>query len=319
MAKYDWFYMSNPAGATVGYGIREESFSAMLGAFAVFPRRLSVNDRERLGGITGDFGVHPRHRVLRPALNLQKLVLANARQEGIEILYGFPNRLSEPVQKRVGYRIIGRVVRVSKILRSYSRLKKRFDLPFITRLLAALIDFAGWLVSRESYSRSPRNCRSVLLDSFDQRFDRLWSKVRCSYPVLGIRDQSFLNWRFTACPYKSYRVFALEDTHSHDLVGYIVYHQTDNDLIIADMLATDQDHLRSLLSTFIRYGRHHRNSAVTMTFISGPDLLDLFRSLQFRIRPTEGNVLAYVDENDPQAEILQNGDNWYLTEGDNDV
>jgi len=317
--KFDWFYLSNPAGSAIGYGIREQSSSEMVGASAVFPRQLWVDGRERLGGIVGDLGVHPNHRTLGPALKLQKTTLTGARKEGIEILYGFPNRLAKPVQKRVGYQPIGRVIRVSRILRSYGRLKRRINLPLVTRLLAAIIDIAVRLLSREGHSSLPSNFRSAIVDRFDQRFDRLWNKAKYNHTILGVRDQSFLNWRFSACPNKNYRTFILEDIDIDDVVGYIVYYQSDDDFIIADVLATGQDRLQNLISSFIKYGRRSGVSAITMVLTCGNDLLDFFRTMRFVVRQTDERLMIYLDECDPQAEILLEGENWYLTEGDNDV
>ena len=58
------------------------------------------------------------------------------------------------------------------------------------------------------------------IESFDDRFDRLWDRCRRDYRVVAVRDSEYLNWRFISRPDASYTVLAA--ARGPDLIGYIV-------------------------------------------------------------------------------------------------
>ena len=58
------------------------------------------------------------------------------------------------------------------------------------------------------------------IESFDDRFDRLWDRCCRDYRVVAVRDSEYLNWRFISRPDASYTVLAA--SRGHDLIGYIV-------------------------------------------------------------------------------------------------
>ena len=53
--------------------------------------------------ITGDFGIDKQYRTVGPALKMQKAGIAGCEDGRLDVLYGYPNEKSEPVQRRAGF------------------------------------------------------------------------------------------------------------------------------------------------------------------------------------------------------------------------
>jgi hypothetical protein len=318
--KYDWFYRNNPLQPAVCCALRESADDTYVGLAAVFPRRFVVDGQVCTGGISGDLAVRKSHRVLGPALTLQRTIVATCEKRAIDFIYGFPNERAEPVQKRVGYRVIGTSRRMVRILRSYNKVKERIRIPLLSRPVAALVDLFMRITSPESRRHRLRDFSVETPSSFDRRFDVLWEKVSKQYPVLGDRSQSGLNWRFSQCPYRDYRIFALTRKDDNELAGYIVYDTREGTARIADLLADNTDNtLPLLLTAFIRRMRRERLDRITVNYFGSPSLMRQLRRFRFSDRGSGGKVVLFTEPDFPHAATLYDQSNWYLLDGDNDV
>ena len=122
--KYLWFYESNPCSQALCCTIRETETGSLIGSAAVFPRRFIVQGEACIGGINGDLAVHKNHRLLGPALTLQRTILSASKGKAIDFVYGYPNKKAEPVLKRIGYKVIGNSTRLVRVLRSQNKVKE---------------------------------------------------------------------------------------------------------------------------------------------------------------------------------------------------
>ncbi len=87
-ARYDWFYLDNPAGRSRVYLLF--SGDEMVGALGTGTRQLAGAAGEmRSAVILVDFVVEPMHRSLYPALALQKTARERELRD-IPMLYGIP-------------------------------------------------------------------------------------------------------------------------------------------------------------------------------------------------------------------------------------
>jgi len=269
-------------------------------------------------GIAGDFAVDREHRGLGPALSLQKAAVSHCRERRFDILYGFPNNRSQSILLRAGYKVVADIFRMTKPLRSRYYLKRRIETPFITRALSRPVDFAIKLISGNYH----KNQEQYSLESpsfFDERFDDLWKKASTRFPIIGERTSSYLNWRYMRSPHVTYSVFALtkgEDT----LVGYIVYHISENKANIADLLSIDCDAtLDALISEFINHLRMTGIDSVTVCYAGAHTFMNKLMDHGFSIRDREGKIVVYSPSDTPRHPFLLNEENWYLMPGDNDI
>ncbi len=317
--KYSWFYENNPYGVAACWIAKETEKNMVIGSTAVFPRRFLIEGKYVLGGITGDFAMDKNYRFLGPALQLQKATLTASNENPFNFLYGYPNDRSEPVQRRVGFKIVGSTYRLVKVLKSNFYAGRYFTLPIIGKLFSRSVDLMLKALSKETYYIKRRNFNFELLTNFDERFDDLWKKASHHYTIIGERTSEFLNWRFTQCPYRKYRIFVLTQKGTEEIIGYVVYCVTKNSVRIVDLLAVDMDrYIDALLSKFLLFQRRKGIDSVSIIYLGNEDLVNKLKKYKFYLRENERKIVAYIDSRSPISSCLLNKKNWYLTEADND-
>ena len=100
-ARYDWFYVRNPAGAGTQFLLRQGSDGPWVGALGVGRREFWCGPRRVTAGVLVDFIIAPAHRVFYPALLLQR----TARQHELgpcTVILAHPNQNSAGVILRAG-------------------------------------------------------------------------------------------------------------------------------------------------------------------------------------------------------------------------
>jgi hypothetical protein len=319
-AKFAWIYENNPAGPAICWTAKNADSDSISGSIALFPRRTFVNGKPIIAAISGDYSVDREHRVFGPALELQKRAVSGCDGTKFDLIYGVPNKQSEAVHLRVGYKVIGEFLSLTRPLRSYYYLKRHIDIPFFTKIVSKLIDIALRCVSRERIIRGNGKYVIGMPSSFDNRFNILWDIAKLRYPIIGERTSSYLNWRYLQSPHEDYRIFTLSDKKRGHIVGYIVFHVAENRTYIDDLLSLDTEKtLESLLSEFLLVQRKEGSESISITYTGTQDFLSKLKEYGFSIRDKEANVVAYVPQDSPYLVYLMDGGNWYLLPGDNDI
>ncbi len=317
--KFTWFYKNNPCGRAACWIIKDTETDTVVGSTAIFPRKVFVKGECLLGGITGDFAVDTKHRILGPALQLQKAGISECNENQFDFLYGSPNEKSEPVQRRTGFKVIGSTYRMVKILRSNHYLKGHINLPTVAKLVSIAADLTLKVMSKESYYRRRKDFRFEVLSVFDKRFDDLWQKASSHYSIIGERTSKFLNWRFTQCPYKKYSIFAMIKKGSNEIIGYIVYYVVRHNVNIADLLVLDMNsYIDILFSEFLLFQRKEKHHSVSFIYFGNEHFVNKLKKYRFSVREANRNIVAYVNPSSPLYSYILDNNNWYLTEADND-
>lgn len=319
-SKYSWFYQGNVCGPASCWTIRDNVDGGVVGSTGVFPRQFLIDGLPRAAGITGGFGVDGKHRVLGPAMMLQRSTVAACDEGLFEFLYGSPNKRSEPVQLRAGYSVVGRERRLVRVLRAEEYLSRHIDMPLVSGLLGATANAALRVHAMYAFRRA-RSQAYVLevVSRFDERFDRLWQRSCHQFRIAGERSSRFLNWRFADCPFVDFRTVALVHRKSGDVTGYITYYLDNNVAHIADLWACDvTDIMERLLAAFLREQLSQGRKAVSVLYFGSQRVMDKLRAFGFTEREEGRKVVAYARPDSPLASVLSNPDNWHFTEADND-
>ncbi|NOZ26012.1 MAG: GNAT family N-acetyltransferase [Nitrospirae bacterium] len=318
--RYVWSYTESPHGAARCWLAVETESDRCVGCSALFPRRIFVNGKPVYGAIAGDFAVDEAHRVYGPALRLQRTVRSVLGENGLEFIYGLPNRLSEQIFLRIGYSRIAPYSRYVKILRAEYKLGRYIPPAMLTRVFSRVIDLGFKGFSREAVYRRPEGFSVEMPDLFDERFDLLWKKVCGQFSIIGERDSRALNWRFGKSPIHDYRVFALVDGGGN-IGGYIIYHLEDNVCYVADVLFVDSEPVKdSLFAEFILFMRRLGVGSISIRYLGGELLRRQLRRFGFfLVSEEDGNLLLYCDESSPLNGCLLSPENWYFLDGDTDI
>lgn len=317
--RYEWIYESNIAGKADCWIALEEAGKKAVGSTALFPRRLYIGGKLYNAAIAGDFCVNKENRTFGPALNLQRKVLIGAAARRFKLIYGFPNRQSELVHLRVGYKVFGNVSRFTKPLRSFYFLNKTFRATWLAKLLSIPADL--WLCF--SSKRAPKNWEKYEVEQpflFDERFETCWLKLKDQFYLIGERSPSYLNWRYMASPHQGYRIFAISRTLNKEIIGYIVYNVSDGGAYINDLGSADMsESFNLLLFAFIKEKRREGLQWISTTLLTESILSKKLIKFGFKKRGPEGKVIVYAPSENIDIKKLTSEKGWFLLHGDNDI
>jgi hypothetical protein len=317
--KFQWFYRENIYGPADCWLIKETGSGAVVGSMAVFPRRVHCDGKPLLAGITGDLGVDNRHRILGPALQLQKAVAESCRNGKYAFLYGYPNNRSEPVQKRGGFQIVGNSVRLARGMRTERYLARLIRVPLVPGIVGTVANWGFRIFARESLLRLNPDYRPELLQRTDERFNRLWKDASKNFRLVGERNHAFLTWRFVKCPFREYRIFTLCREKDSSLAGYVIYYLHENVVHISDILAETPRRLQeALLPAFLRFVRKGKYDSVSVLFFGGKEMPDSLGRFYFKRREDNRNIVALPGGGKELDQAVFDPVNWYFLEADND-
>src|SRR5215470_7904588 len=97
--RFDWLYLRNPDGEARAW-IAEDR-GDVVGAAAVFPRRVYYEGRVQLGSVLGDFCLAPRLRVMGPAIQLFRACLKAIQPAWVAVAFDFPSASLNAVYGRL--------------------------------------------------------------------------------------------------------------------------------------------------------------------------------------------------------------------------
>ena len=315
VSKYDWFYTKNPYGDADCWIV--QNMNEIVGTVALFPRDLSLKGKRLKSGITGDYAVSQNHRILGPALKLQRELLDQSTKKGFNLVYGYPNSNSGPVQKRVGFKVVGYTIRLVKVLKTSSYIKRKVKFGMVSDILAFPIDLVLKIFSGNIYTKINNKLETLVLKSFDQKFDELWDRIKDVNLIIGEKSSAFLNWRYSECKYHDFNCFTLRKKDSKNVVGFIVYYKNDNSARIADFAVLPK-YEDDLLKAFSKYCVKKGYESSSIVFMGAASIKEMFERNKFTIRTKDKrHIMAFVNSGIDE-EFVFNEDNWCLIEGDND-
>jgi hypothetical protein len=298
--RYDWICRSPLGPPRIWLALHQ---GAPVGTAGLMMRRVWVDGAPRVASIAGDFAVDARHRMLQPAMSLQKAVLG-ALEDGVDIVYGLPNRNALKIFERQGYKVAGPLSRYVKVLKTGKYFESAKGRLRFAKPLAPLADLALRLRSRETWRRRVGGRVLEPVQRFDGRFDALWDRVAGRAPVMGVRTSDFLQWRFAECPLQRYATLGLAEGRGGRVLGYITWYLGDDgqwriadwvsdgtDGVAEDLLAgmlgaarrggavsvsCEFFGIESLPAVLGRFGFVRRDCAATLTVSAKPALGDGF-------------------------------------------
>jgi hypothetical protein len=336
--RYRWLYESGPASSLLLHAADGRA----VGSIGLMRRTLLAQGRPLPAGQAIDLNVDGDHRTIGPALQLARAATAAITRGELSLIYGFPNRRSEAVFRRLGYRVLGELQRWVRPL-SGRAVIQRSPWPRLLRGAAALVDPILWLqdlwlrgaggrpggtggspvlVGTAADGLRRRPLRFEATDRFDARFDRFWRRAAAPAAIVGERSAAYLTWRFGQSPAALHRTLCLLDARG-ELAAYLVYSRRAGAVSISDFLYAQAADFEILLAEFLRQMRHARADTVSATYLGHPAVGQTLARFGFWRRPSPGKAVLYADPNGPAAppagcDLFQPA-NWHLTRADLDT
>lgn len=312
--RYEWLYERGPAH---GWLLRDEQDRTVGGA-GMMVRTVRAEGRTLAAGQAIDMNVDREHRTAGPAIALARNGVADLRSARFDFLYAFPNALSIPILRRVGYEVVGPLGRWAKPL-SLRHFAAEGNRPWLRGIPSICSTPLLALGSREIYPLRFRGLLAGVTDLFDGRVDALWEKVASRWNVMGERTAGYLNWRFAGAPV-THRIYFVASGDG-GWRGYLVYHFRGRMAYVSDFLFDGPETFDLLWGGFLRLMRSGQAQGVVTLFLGDETVTRRLRRFGFWRRPCDWSLLVAADRQRRQEDLasLFTPSNWYLTRADIDT
>ena len=313
-ARFNWLYNNSPHGAARGWLVIDRGRDAIVGMAAAFPRRFYVGGSEVFTWALGDFCLEPQYRSLGPALQLQRACLRVVEQDPSAFCYDFPGGSMVAVYKRLGFSVIGKLLRVAKPLRVDRKVKEMIKNPTAQRV----VSFAGNAFLKIGLPKGTADgtLEMTIQDGpCGEEFTALMHEQRGKFEICLQRSAEYLNWRYVNNPLAQYEIVTAR--RNGRLVGYAVWTQTNEDASIADLFGEqDSAMVRGLVAAITALAEKRGLMTLSISVNESHPWRSLFSKMGFRLR--ESIPVVIIPSKTFAGKINPQLTGWYLMQGDRD-
>jgi hypothetical protein len=214
-----WRYKQNPAGPAIIPAIRNQE-GDVVGFIWVVPLRIQVKGQDWLAATGTNLVIHPDHRRTFGYTKLMRKFDQTLGENNIPFHFSFVSE-GEYKQLRAHHSqtaftvpLLVKPIDVEALARDYFTKKWQWVAGSHLR----------WLAS-PFFSTKPslhwnREITVRAIERFDDSFNGFWCQVRDKYPVMVVRDQAFLTWRFAPVSGRRYQILVAQ--LQEQILGYTV-------------------------------------------------------------------------------------------------
>jgi GNAT superfamily N-acetyltransferase len=182
----------------------------LAGQYAAGPVRLFVDGKEYSSALSYDTMTDPEYQGQGIFTSLAEQLFADLSAKGYHSIFGFPNGNSiHGFVKKLGWRGIGAPPVFVRPVSPFHLLTEKLKIP---------VKLAGWIskafllpvvaVERIFFKKAKRQIAVREEKRFDDWADVLWETCSQQHRVWVARTKAYLNWRYVAKPFNSYRIYS---------------------------------------------------------------------------------------------------------------
>ncbi|MFX0195058.1 MAG: hypothetical protein ACFFCW_02955, partial [Candidatus Hodarchaeota archaeon] len=246
-----------------------------------------------------------------------------------DFTYGVTNTDTSMLNQTLfGKKKIGPIPRLFKVLDTKPFLAQKLSHEPLSKILSLIPNtLLQW-----RYPESlviPDGMHIKQIDRFDERFDTFWQQIKEDYPIMTVRDSSYLNWRYGDAKHMNHEVFCLERMATSEIVGFIALGERQRDFLVGqiyDILTPrrkDPMITRCLLRFAINRFRQKKAAVARCWMFPHSHVYPELIKIGFVPRERKGFDLhcQYVNVKNSAipADIVEDSENWYLSIGDADM
>jgi hypothetical protein len=332
LEEWHWKMKENPANVNdlSNYIVLAEAEGKIVGQYACWPVDIKYKDHILKAAHPMENFIHPDFRLsFHVQLDMSTKMFEQGTEEDLCFGFGFPNEAAYLIGKRfLGYKDMGKLATLSTRLAFSFPIKRRLSsLP--KSLLKIIRKVSGYFYKVKFSLNDKQPGLSVEeIYRFDGEFDELWEKVSHYYPIVAVRDSTYMNWRYFEKPAKEYKVFVVRD--EKEIKGCIVvkigtdltYFQEARVGFIMDILCLKDGHVPEILiKTALNFFLSNNVDFSVALMVKEDFLFKSFIQSGYVLNDkiyTHPVVFKLVDENRIDVNILKALRNWHITLGDFD-
>ena len=311
--RWDWQYRLNPnvpASGPLIWVAREGG--TIVGQYACMPVRLNVNSVE----IDATWGMDVMVAPERQRQGLGDVLFRTwDRNVGASLGLGLSESSYRLFQK-LQWPDVGPVPCLVKPLSRRALRRPTWPVP-VNRFVSYIT--LPWirLVSRSR----PLEGTVRTVRQFDDRFTRLWERVRDKFAFAVRRDAAYLNWKYIQPPHVRYSVGVLE--RGADIAGYVVYRHVVEPrgrvTLLVDFFADpdDQSAVVTLLRWIDREARAADSDKIRTFSMHDTFRKHLRKSGYYSVKSTM-EFVAKINALEVPASYYKDTGRWHVTLGDSD-
>ncbi len=251
-----WQFMEGPDGKAFIYLVEKEG--RVIGHLADHPRQFSIHGELVSGVFHLELMVHPEDWRKGIFQAMEKYSIQRMEKENKLLMTACTiRRESINGLKKVGWKAITEFPVLVYPIRFQGILNRYLHFPPLSFLLGGIARFFYTLFFWKKKGNEAGEIEVEEISKLDNNFDPFWEKTSSLFPLLGVRDRTFLNWRYLQHPTRRY-IFYRMMNHG-EMRGYIVLRKVDllnfNSVAIVDLLALDEEALIGLVAKGIEFAQ----------------------------------------------------------------
>ena len=325
---FSWRHDQNPAGKVVIPVIRD-CRGNVVGFIWTEPARIRFNKQIYLAATGTNLIIDPEYRNTFAFTKLIRRFEQVFEDEGIPLHFSFVSEKRYQQMLKSKSKCTSTIPLLAKPLdfRSLARAyvassQQRFVVSRIGPLLSPVLFRKGSIIPSKEITIQQ-------IEHFNDDFDNFWRQVQDKYPVMLIRDQSFLGWRFKRLSGRDYCTLAARA--GKQMLGYAVIrcstiHGVKTGLIM-DLLVADNKlgqiagaHLLAQAETYFRIQQMSVATALMPFFAA--EYLILRRSGYMKVprafRPRSFRFAFFVHDAYNKELMSLSARNWFITMADHE-
>ena len=327
---HQWQCDRSPAGAAIGALAREAETGRLVGQVITIPTRIRLSGRVRFASLFLDPLIDPAYQRSRVLAGLLGDAFALSAQERAVLTYGFPSQTSYwPAMEKAGFSNIGAV---PLLLRSLNpeRLATKTAHGHPPAKAASIARRVWRTAPSTPHPEALPGLEITEVDYFDGSFAVFWEKLQHRFPVMVVRDPTYLNWRFVDVPGREYTAFAARS--EGEIRGFIVLRaaplgQFSAGLVVelaVEASAEGRAAGRLLIDRAYSHFRDRDLDLLASLALRHTDEFRLLRSMGFWVCPKFLEprpfrlFVRFHEEEGAQSRLAYDATNWFLTMGDYD-
>lgn len=316
-----WLYKENPAGE--GLIWLAEVDNRIVGQHSLIPLKIKMGNREVLSSWGVDAMTHPDYRRRGIFETISQNLFSDAVKNGITISTGFPNEYSRPgLIKKLGWFDVSHISVKCKPLNWNKTIRILINSNFLSVPLSVgtklILDKFSCRTDKMSL---PGDVVITRIYAFDERFDRLWSRVSEQFNIMVIRNSDYLNWRYRV-PGKQYLIYTAEK--NDEVSGYIVLRikakRNMKASVVFDMIAESEDIMYHLVLKAIESSRLAGADCIVYSLIANRAYHSILKRAGFISIPFNhaGHFCLRQISKEIPVTLLRDPGNWFVQVGDSD-
>lgn len=278
--KLHWYYHGNPLLQPKVLLLSDDKTGQPVGTCSLGYRQMQFNGMPVMATNRCDLAVLNEHRggLATP------LLLEQIRIHGLntaKLIYGFPNQRAQRSVASAGFHKMGLLQTYTKVLniKDWARSKIPPSWHPITKGWLGTINTA-WQLSDWIRTERVRGVHYKLTRP-DASFDELWHTQSELSILMGVRDQTYLNWRFDPNVHPDVQFLAAYDD-AQSLLGYAAFNLEEGRCQVVDFLARpepDSWPLKALMSGLFKTVLEAGCFSVNVDFFGSSSVTDALVSM----------------------------------------